>query len=188
MAKTTNQKTEEVKEYVRCEDQFREAFGFEYAELCNKLREVATSTSELVWLKQTAINMLRLCRDKKDETACKFFRKLENAPSWRIQSLIKEYMQYLKYLDCMHGYGDEKMCRRHLPVREENNRDNQSVDNVEESLRKLPVEYVVEEGEIVVKVGKGEKLPESQFKATISELKKMGFVFDSDTKLWRRQI
>jgi len=178
----------EVKEYVRCEDQFREAVGFEYAELCNKLREVATSTSEMVWLKQTAISMLRRCNHEKDEVACKFFRKLENAPGWRVESLIREYMQYLKYLDCMRNYGDEKMCRRHLPIREEKNRDSQSIENIKQNLQKLPVEYVVEEGEIVVKVGRGEKLPESQFKAAISELKKMGFTFDSETKLWRRRI
>jgi hypothetical protein len=132
--------------------------------------------------------MLRLCRDKKDETACRFFRKLENAPSWYIKPIIKEYMQYLKYLDCVHGYGDEKSCKGLLREEKGKRADEQSVDNIKEHLQKLPVEYVVEEGEIVVKVGRGEKLPESQFKATISELKKMGFVFDSDTKLWRRHI
>jgi hypothetical protein len=176
----------EVKEYVRCEDHFREAVGFEYAELCSKLREAAASSSELVWLKQTAINMLRLCRDRKDETACGFFRKLENAPVWRVESLVKEYMQYLKYLDCVRVYGDEKTCKRYLPPRGEKSQNAEK--NIEENLQKLPVEYVVEEGEVVVKVGRGEKLPESQFKAVISELKKMGFVFNPDTKLWYRRI
>jgi hypothetical protein len=184
MAKTTN----EVKEYVRCEDQFREVDpGFDAGEICKKLREVATSTSELARLKQATISMLRLCRDKKDEIVCKFFRKLENAPAWRIESLIQEYMQYLKYLDCMRNYDDEKTCKRYLPPRGEESQ-NAEKQNIEENLQKLPVEYVVEEGEVVVKVGKGEKLPESQFKATINELKKMGFVFDSETKLWRRRI
>ncbi len=58
--------------------------------------------------------------------------------------------------------------------------------NIEENLQKLPVEYT-EEGEIVVKVGKGRRLPESQFRATINELKKMGFKFDPDTKTWRKR-
>ena len=94
-------------------------------------------------------------------------------------------MQYLKYLDCMRNYGDEKTCSRYSPRREGQNTRDQSI---EEKLQKLPVEYVVEEGEVVVKVGRGEKLPESQFRATIGELKKMGFEFDSDTKLWRRRL
>jgi hypothetical protein len=40
----------------------------------------------------------------------------------------------------------------------------------------------------VVRVGKGERLPESQFKAAVSELKKMGFEFDPETKLWYKRI
>jgi hypothetical protein len=182
--KTTGQKAE----YVRCEDQFREVGSeFEYVDLCNKLREVAANTSELVRLKHTAINMLRRCSYEKDEIACKFFRKLQNAPAWRVESLIHEYMQYLKYLDCMRSYDDEKTCRRYFPLYGEESR-NVEKQNIEENLQKLPVEYVVEEGEIVAKVGKGEKLPESQFKATISELKKMGFKYDPDTKTWRKRI
>lgn len=59
--------------------------------------------------------------------------------------------------------------------------------NVEENLRRLPVDYAEEEGEIVVKVGKGKRLPESQFRETINELKKMGFKFDPDTKTWRKR-
>jgi len=179
-----NQNKKDVKEHVRCEDLFREvAPGFDPGEICSKLREVATG-SELSRLKLTTVDMLRRCRDG-DETACKFFRKLQNAPVWRIESLIKEYMQYLKYLGCMRNYDDEKTCRRYLPSRREGQIKER---NVEEKLQKLPVEYVVEEGEVVVKVGKGEKLPEPQFKATINELKKMGFEFDSNTKLWRRRI
>ena len=184
MNQNKNLQADEVKEYVRCEDLFRDAApGFDPGEICNKLREVATG-SELSRLKLTAVDMLRRCRDG-DETACKFFRKLQNAPNWRVESLIKEYMQYLKYLGCMRNYDDEKTCRRYLPSRREGQINEQ---NVEEKLQKLPVEYVVEEGEVVVKVGKGEKLPEPQFKATINELKKMGFEFDSDTKLWRGRI
>jgi hypothetical protein len=182
-----NKNYQAKQEYVKCEDQFREVFGFESTELCSKLREVATSSSELVWLKQTVLNMLRLCSDKKDETACIFFRKLESAPAWRVESLIKEYMLYLKYLDCMRNYDDEKTCRRYLPP-PRGEKKQQNIEDIEERLQKLPVEYVVEEGEVVVKVGRGEKLSETQFKATISELKKMGFVFDSGTKLWRKQI
>jgi len=183
-----NQNKKDVKEHVRCEDLFREvAPGFDpgeiYSKLCNKLRQVATG-SELSRLKLTAVDMLRRCRDG-DETACRLFRKLQNAPAWRIESLVWEYMQYLKYLDCMRNYDDEKTCRRYLPPRSESQIKER---NVEEKLQKLPVEYVVEEGEVVVKVGKGEKLPEPQFKATINELKKMGFEFDSDTKLWRGRI
>lgn len=59
--------------------------------------------------------------------------------------------------------------------------------SVEENLRRLPVDYAEEEGEIVVKVGKGKRLPESQFRETINELKKMGFKFDPDTKTWRKR-
>jgi len=172
-------------EYVRCEDQFREV-GIPDVEICNKLREVAGNT-DLVRLKHIVIDMFRRYRDGKDEVAYKFYRKLLNAPAWRVESLIKEYMQYLKYLDCVRNYDDEKTCKRYLPPRGEGSQ-NAEGQNIEENLQKLPVEYVVEEGEIVVKVGKGEKLPESQFKATISELKKMGFAFDSETKLWRRRI
>jgi len=180
MAKTTEQKME----YVRCEDVFREVDpGLVADEICNKLRETARNSSELVRLKHTAVDMLRRCRDG-DSVACKFFRKLQNAPAWRIESLVKEYMQHLKYLDCMRNYSDEKMCRRYLPAHEKN----VNVQNVEENLQKFPVEYVVEDDVIVVKVGRGEKLPESQFKAVISELKKMGFEFDPDTKLWRMRI
>ena len=59
--------------------------------------------------------------------------------------------------------------------------------NVEETLRRLPVDFTEEEGEIVVRVGKGKRLPESQFRETINELKKMGFKFDPDTKTWRKE-
>ncbi|AAL64656.1 MAG: hypothetical protein QXK71_00810 [Pyrobaculum sp.] len=59
--------------------------------------------------------------------------------------------------------------------------------NVEETLRRLPVDFTEEEGEIVVRVGKGKRLPESQFRETINELKKMGFKFDPDTKTWRKK-
>jgi hypothetical protein len=59
--------------------------------------------------------------------------------------------------------------------------------SVEENLRRLPVDYTEEEGEIVVKVGRGRGLPESQFRETINELKKMGFKFDPDTKTWRKR-
>jgi hypothetical protein len=59
--------------------------------------------------------------------------------------------------------------------------------NIDEVLRKLPVDYTEEEGEIVVKVGKGRRLPEAEFRATINELKKMGFKFDPDTKTWRKR-
>ncbi|AET31944.1 hypothetical protein [Pyrobaculum ferrireducens] len=59
--------------------------------------------------------------------------------------------------------------------------------SVEENLRRLPVDYTEEDGEIVVKVGKGKRLPESQFRETINELKKMGFKFDPDTKTWRKR-
>jgi hypothetical protein len=176
-------KKTEANEYIKCEDLFRDA-GFDGTEICSKLREVATG-SELVRLKHTVLDMLRRCRDQ-DDVACKYYEKLLKAPSWRVEPLVKEYMQYLKYLDCMRNYSDEKMCRRYLPAREKGQ--DIKVQNIEESLQKLPVEYVVEEGEIVVKVGKGEKLPEPQFKAVISELKKMGFEFDSDTKLWRRRF
>jgi len=176
----------ETKEYIKCEDLFKDA-GFDGAEICSKLREVAAG-SELVRLKHTVLDMLRRCRDRKDDVACKYYKKLLNAPAWRVESLVKEYMQYLKYLDCVRNY-DEKTCRRYLPSYLSAREKGQNVgQNIEESLQKLPVEYVVEEGEIVVKVGRGERLPEPQFKATISELKKMGFEFDSDTKLWRRRF
>ncbi len=59
--------------------------------------------------------------------------------------------------------------------------------NVEETLRRLPVDFTEEEGEIVVRVGKGKRLPESQFRETINELKKMGFKFDPNTKTWRKK-
>ena len=59
--------------------------------------------------------------------------------------------------------------------------------NIEYKLQKLPVDYTEEEGEIVVKVGKGKRLPESQFRETINELKKMGFKFDPGTKTWRKR-
>jgi len=179
-----NKNFREVKEYVRCEDLFKDA-GFDGTEICSKLREVATGP-ELMRLKHTVLDMLRRCRFQ-DGVACKYYKKLLNAPAWRVETLIKEYMQYLKYLDCMRNY-DEKTCRRYLPAHEKSAHENVNVRNIEESLQKLPVEYVVEEGEIVVKVGKGERLPEPQFKAAISELKKMGFEFDSDTKLWRRRF
>jgi hypothetical protein len=170
----------EVKEYVRCEDLFRDAVpNFDPGEICRKLREVATG-SELTRLKHTVIDMLRRC-EQKDEFACKFYKKLLSAPAWRVESLVKEYMQYLKYLDCMRSYNDEKMCRRHIPHGEKSQKRGQ---NIEENLQKLPVDYVREEDVIVVRVGKGERLPEPQFKATISELKKLGFEFDPETKLW----
>jgi hypothetical protein len=65
--------------------------------------------------------------------------------------------------------------------------DDKKKQNIEEVLQKLPVDYTEEEGEIVVRVGKGRRLPESQFRATINELKKMGFKFDPDTKTWRKR-
>lgn len=65
--------------------------------------------------------------------------------------------------------------------------DEKKRQSIEESLRKLPVDYTEEEGEIVVRVGKGRRLPESQFRAAINELKKMGFKFDPDTKTWRKR-
>ncbi len=89
-------------EYVRCEDQFREVGIPE--EICNKLREVAGT--DLVRLKHIVIDMFRRYRDGKDEVAYKFYKKLLNAPTWRVESLVKEYMQYLKYLDCMRNYDD----------------------------------------------------------------------------------
>jgi len=60
--------------------------------------------------------------------------------------------------------------------------------SVEERLKKLPVEYTYDEGEVVVKVGKGRRLPEDQFRDTINQLKKMGFKFDPDTKTWRKKV
>ena len=65
--------------------------------------------------------------------------------------------------------------------------DEEKKQNIEEVLQKLPVNYIEEEGEIVVKVGKGRRLPEAEFRATINELKKMGFKFDPDTKTWRKR-
>ncbi|ACB40349.1 hypothetical protein [Pyrobaculum neutrophilum] len=65
--------------------------------------------------------------------------------------------------------------------------DEKKRQNVEDVLRRLPVEYTEEEGEIVVKVGKGRRLPESQFRETITELKKMGFKFDPESKTWRKR-
>jgi hypothetical protein len=188
MAKTTS----EITEYVRCEDQFSEAVSDTVSrdvigEICNKLRKVARDSSHLVKLKQVAGDVLRRCNHVKDEVACIYYRKLLNAPVWRVDSLLQEYMTYLQFLSCMRNYGDEKMCRP-PHTRRTKSQDENSVRTVEESLQKLPVEYVVEEGEIVVKVGKGEKLPETQFKATISELKKMGFEFDATTKLWRKAV
>ncbi|ABO08394.1 hypothetical protein [Pyrobaculum calidifontis] len=59
---------------------------------------------------------------------------------------------------------------------------------VEERLRKLPVDYTYDEDEVVVKVGKGKRLPEDQFRDTINQLKKMGFKFDPDTKTWRKKV
>ncbi|MEM1597058.1 MAG: hypothetical protein QXP31_04440 [Pyrobaculum sp.] len=59
--------------------------------------------------------------------------------------------------------------------------------NVEDVLQRLPVDYTQEGDEIVVKVGKGRRLPESQFRETLNELKKMGFKFDPDTKTWRKR-
>lgn len=55
------------------------------------------------------------------------------------------------------------------------------------SLDNLPVEYRQEGDEIVVKVGRGRRLPEAEFRNTINELKKMGFKFDPDTKTWRKR-
>jgi len=60
--------------------------------------------------------------------------------------------------------------------------------DVEERLRKLPVDYTYDEDEVVVKVGKGRRLPEAQFRDTINQLKKMGFKFDPDTKTWRKKV
>jgi predicted TIM-barrel fold metal-dependent hydrolase len=65
--------------------------------------------------------------------------------------------------------------------------DEKKKQNIEEVLQKLLVDYTAEEGEIVVKVGKGRRLPEAEFRATINELKKMGFKFDPDTKTWRKR-
>jgi len=65
--------------------------------------------------------------------------------------------------------------------------DEKKKQSIEEVLQKLPVDYTEEEGEIVVKVGKGRRLPEAEFRATINELKKMGFKFDPDTKTWKKR-
>ncbi|MEM0468679.1 MAG: hypothetical protein QXT27_05735 [Pyrobaculum sp.] len=59
--------------------------------------------------------------------------------------------------------------------------------NIEENLQRLPVDFKKEEDEIVVRVGKGKRLPESEFRETINELKKMGFKFDPNTKTWRKK-
>ncbi|MFB6490736.1 MAG: hypothetical protein TU35_005750 [Thermoproteus sp. AZ2] len=59
--------------------------------------------------------------------------------------------------------------------------------DVEAELSKLPVDYHREDDEIVVKVGKGRRLPEDEFRDTISKLKKMGFKFDPDTRTWRKR-
>ncbi len=60
-------------------------------------------------------------------------------------------------------------------------------EKIENTLRKLPVDYNNDGNEIVVKVGKGKRLPEAKFRETINELKKMGFKFDPDTKTWRKK-
>lgn len=60
-------------------------------------------------------------------------------------------------------------------------------EKIEDTLRKLPVDYSHDGNEIVVKVGKGKRLPEAKFRETINELKKMGFKFDPDTKTWRKK-
>ncbi|AEA13430.1 MAG: hypothetical protein ACP5I3_01195 [Thermoproteus sp.] len=69
---------------------------------------------------------------------------------------------------------------------EEGRRRSRNVD-VEGELSKLPVDVSKEDDELVVKVGKGRRLPEDEFRNTISKLKKMGFKFDPDTKTWRKR-
>ncbi|KUO84733.1 MAG: hypothetical protein RXQ56_10205 [Thermoproteus sp.] len=69
---------------------------------------------------------------------------------------------------------------------EEGRRRSRSVD-VEGELSKLPVDVSREDDELVVKVGKGRRLPEDEFRNTISKLKRMGFKFDPDTKTWRKR-
>ncbi len=59
--------------------------------------------------------------------------------------------------------------------------------DVEGELSKLPVDVSREDDELVVKVGKGRRLPEDEFRNTISKLKRMGFKFDPDTKTWRKR-
>ncbi|CCC82192.1 hypothetical protein [Thermoproteus tenax] len=59
--------------------------------------------------------------------------------------------------------------------------------DVEEELSKLPVDVSREDDEIVVKVGRGRRLPEDEFRETIAKLKRMGFKFDPDTKTWRKR-
>lgn len=69
---------------------------------------------------------------------------------------------------------------------EEGRRRSRNVD-LEGELSKLPVDVSREDDELVVKVGKGRRLPEDEFRNTISKLKKMGFKFDPDTKTWRKR-
>ena len=174
-------------EAVRCEDLLHEAGVPENdaEKICAKLRDVAGG-SELSRLKLAVVAMWRRCH-KKDDVACRFYRKILNAPAWRIESLMKEYATYLKYLDCMSSYNDEKWCRRYLSTRGEK-KNVQDIESIKQHLQKLPMDYAEEEDAVVVRVGKGERLPEPQFKATISELKKMGFEFDPETKLWYIRI
>ncbi|MEL9991045.1 MAG: hypothetical protein QXP98_09390 [Thermoproteus sp.] len=69
---------------------------------------------------------------------------------------------------------------------EEGRRRPRNVD-IEGELSKLPVDVTKEDDELVVKVGRGRRLPEDEFRNTISKLKKMGFKFDPDTKTWRKR-
>lgn len=69
---------------------------------------------------------------------------------------------------------------------EEGRRRSRNMD-IEGELSKLPVDVSREDDELVVKVGKGRRLPEDEFRSTISKLKKMGFKFDPDTKTWRKR-
>ncbi len=69
---------------------------------------------------------------------------------------------------------------------EEGRRRGRNAD-LEGELSKLPVDVSREDDELVVKVGKGRRLPEDEFRNTISKLKKMGFKFDPDTKTWRKR-
>lgn len=68
----------------------------------------------------------------------------------------------------------------------EGRRGRRNVD-VEAELSRLPVDVSKEDDEIVVKVGRGRRLPEDEFRDTISKLKRMGFKFDPDTKTWRKK-
>ncbi|MFN3804901.1 MAG: hypothetical protein ACK4SY_07580 [Pyrobaculum sp.] len=58
--------------------------------------------------------------------------------------------------------------------------------DLEDELRKLPVDYVYADDEVVVRINRG--LPEDKFRETVETLKKMGFRFNPDTKTWRKRI